>query len=147
MVAREVCLSLKDTKIELPFVGKIKNSNEIYKIVDSIYDRDQIGYREHFYAIYLSNSNMMLGFNHIGIGGITSTVADLRIILQGALLLNAVGIVLAHNHPSGNLMPSDADIQLTKKINEACKIMDLRLIDHIILSEESYYSFSDSGLI
>ena len=147
MVAREVCLSLKDTKIELPFVGKIKNSNEIYKIVDSIYDRGQIGYREHFYAIYLSNSNMMLGFNHIGIGGITSTVADLRIILQGALLLNAVGIVLAHNHPSGNLMPSDADIQLTKKINEACKIMDLRLIDHIILSEESYYSFSDSGLI
>ena len=75
------------------------------------------------------------------------TVMDVKIILQTALKVHASGIILSHNHPSGNLHPSEPDKQITSKIKEACKVLDLHLLDHIILTEESYYSFTDEGLI
>ena len=145
MVAREVRLSYMDTGRVLPVEGKVMNSQELEKILRQIFDPNEIIYREHFYALYFSNNSKFLDYKHISTGGITSTIADIRIIFQGALLANAVTIVLAHNHPSGNAKPSNADLVLTKSIAESAKLMDIRLMDHIILTEDSYYSFSDNG--
>ena len=80
-------------------------------------------------------------------GGITGTVADPRNILQAAILSNATGIILCHNHPSGNLEPSSFDEAITSKIKEAAAYLDIRIMDHIILTSESFYSFADEGLI
>ena len=147
MVARELKISYQDTGIVLPYRGIIKASFDIYRLLESIYPHDEISYREHFYALYLANNNKFLGYKLISSGGITSTVADVRVIMQGALLANATSLVVAHNHPSGNLKPSVCDIELTKRIHHAAKIMDIRLLDHMIISEDGYYSFSDENLM
>ncbi|WP_306551061.1 JAB domain-containing protein [Daejeonella sp.] len=79
-------------------------------------------------------------------GGITGTIADVRLILSVALKTLASGLILAHNHPSGNLKPSEADKQITSKIRQAAKLLDIELLDHIIISSEGYYSFTDDGI-
>ena len=80
-------------------------------------------------------------------GGISGTVVDIRIILREAINRYASGIILAHNHPSGNCVPSEQDIQITKKLKEACKLMDMNLLDHLIVCDKKYYSFGDEGII
>lgn len=102
---------------------------------------------ECFVVLYLNRSNRVLSEKIISIGGITGTVADPRIILKEALLLNAVSLIITHNHPSGSLKPSRADEEMTRKIKEAGKYHDITLQDHIITSEEGYYSFADEGLL
>lgn len=102
---------------------------------------------EVFGVVYLNKSNKVNHFEIVSSGGITGTVADTRIILKKALENGATSIVLCHNHPSGNLKPSKADEELTKKIKEAAKYHDIEVIDHIIVSEEGYFSFSDDGLL
>lgn len=101
--------------------------------------------REVFAILYLNRANKVCHFEIISRGGITGTVADPRIILRGALEKNATGIILCHNHPSGNLSPSEADRALTRKIAEGARLFDIVLLDHIIVSEEGYYSFADEG--
>ncbi|MCF3108614.1 DNA repair protein RadC [Niabella sp. CC-SYL272] len=101
---------------------------------------------EVFAVIFLNQNNAAIHFEVVSEGGITGTVADPRIILRKALEKNAVGIILAHNHPSGNLSPSKADEYLTIKIREAAKFLDIRVMDHIIVSDEGYYSFADEGM-
>ncbi|WP_300602209.1 DNA repair protein RadC [Niabella sp.] len=101
---------------------------------------------EVFAVIFLNQNNAVLHFEVVSEGGITGTVADPRIILRKALEKNAVGLILAHNHPSGNLVPSKADEFLTFKIREAAKFFDIRVMDHIIVSDEGYYSFADQGM-
>jgi len=81
----------------------------------------------------------------VSVGGLTGTIVDVRNILQTALKANACSVILAHNHPSGNQNPSDADIQITRRVNEAAKIMDIQVLDHLILLTEGYYSFADEG--
>jgi len=81
----------------------------------------------------------------VSVGGLTGTIVDVRNILQTALKANACSVILAHNHPSGNPNPSDADIQITRRVNEAAKIMDIQVLDHLILLTEGYYSFADEG--
>lgn len=103
--------------------------------------------RECFYALFLNRSNKVLGFFLVSIGGLTGTVADVRTIFQAALKANACSVIFAHNHPSGNLQPSDADIQLTRKLNEAGRIMEVTVLDHIILVPDSYFSMTDNGLL
>ncbi len=100
---------------------------------------------EVFAVVFLNQSNKIKHFEIVSQGGITATVADPRIILKKALALDATSIVLCHNHPSGNLQPSRADEELTRKIKEAAAIIDIKVIDHIIVSEEGYYSFADEG--
>ena len=100
---------------------------------------------EVFAVVFLNQANKVNHFEIISRGGITGTVADPRIILKKALAHNATSLVLCHNHPSGNLQPSRADEQLTQKIREAALLFDIRLLDHIIVSEEGYYSFADEG--
>lgn len=102
---------------------------------------------EVFAVLFLNRANKINHFEIISRGGITGTIADPRIILKKALEEDATSIVLSHNHPSGSLKPSRADEELTQKIKEAAKYFDIKVIDHIIVSEEGYYSFADSGTL
>ncbi len=102
---------------------------------------------EVFAVVFLNQANKINHFEIISEGGITSTIADPRIIIKKALEEQAVSIILCHNHPSGNLRPSRADELLTSKISEAAKLFDMRVLDHIIVSENGYYSFADEGLV
>lgn len=102
---------------------------------------------EVFAVLFLNQANKINHFEIVSKGGITGTVADPRIILKKALDNNATSLVLCHNHPSGNLRPSKADEELTKKIAEAARYLDIKVIDHIIVSEEGFYSFADDGLL
>lgn len=102
---------------------------------------------EVFAVIFLNRANKVKHFEIMSRGGITGTVADPRLILKKALEVDATSIVLSHNHPSGNLMPSRADEEITKKIKQAASYFDIQVIDHIIVSEEGYYSFADEGVI
>lgn len=102
---------------------------------------------EVFAVIFLNRSNKVNHFQIVSEGGITGTVADPRIILKKALEQNAVSLILCHNHPSGSLRPSRADEELTTKIKEAAKFLDIRVLDHIIVSDDGYYSFADEGLL
>lgn len=96
----------------------------------------------------MNRSNAVLGILSVSKGGISGTVTDVRLIFQGALKTNASGIIVAHNHPSGNALPSDSDKKITQKIKEAGNLLDIQLLDHIIiLPVEGYYSFADEGTI
>jgi DNA repair protein RadC len=103
--------------------------------------------REVFAVMFLNRSNKVNHFEIISEGGITGTVADPRVILRKALEEDAVNIILCHNHPSGNLKPSRADEELTNKITAAARFLDIKVLDHIIVSEDGYYSFADEGLL
>ncbi len=103
--------------------------------------------REVFVVLFLNNANKINHYEIISEGGITGTVVDPRIILRKSLEHNAVNIILCHNHPSGSTKPSSADEMLTQKIKEAAKLFDIKVLDHIIVSDEGYYSFSDSGIL
>jgi DNA repair protein RadC len=96
----------------------------------------------------MNRSNSVLGILEISKGGISGTVTDVRLIFQAAIKANASGIIVCHNHPSGNLNPSESDTKLTQKIKEAGNLMDIQLLDHLILTtDDNYYSFADNGLL
>ena len=103
--------------------------------------------REVFGVLFLNRANKINHFEIVSEGGITGTVADPRVILRKVLEEDAVSIILCHNHPSGNLKPSRADEQLTAKIKEAAAYFDIKVLDHIIVSEDGYYSFADEGIL
>lgn len=103
--------------------------------------------REVFAVLFLNQANRVNHFEVVSQGGITGTVADPRVILKKALEVNAVNFILCHNHPSGNLKPSRADEELTYKIREAAKFFDIKVVDHIIVSDDGYFSFADSGMM
>ncbi len=116
-------------------------------IADFIQSKIKDNRREVFGVLFLNRANKINHFEVISEGGITGTVADPRIILKKALEEDAVNIVLCHNHPSGSLKPSRADKELTQKIKEAAMYFDIRVLDHIIVSDQGYYSFADEGLL
>ena len=103
--------------------------------------------REVFVVIFLNRANKIIGQKTISEGGITGTIADPRLILKLALEKNAVSLILCHNHPSGSLKPSRADEELTSKIKQAAALLDIKVLDHIIVGDEGYYSFADEGLL
>ncbi|MDT0688672.1 DNA repair protein RadC [Salegentibacter sp. F188] len=123
---------------------KITSSNSVFELMQPI-----IGELPHeeFWIVYLNNSNKVLDQLQLSKGGITGTLVDVRITLRKALELGATAIILAHNHPSGNLNPSEADKQLTKKLKTASESLDIKVLDHIIVTEKSYFSFADEGLL
>jgi DNA repair protein RadC len=108
---------------------------------------ENIDYTEKMYAMFLNHANMVLGIKMISSGGTAGTVVDPKTVFEAALKAHASGIILAHNHPSGNLSPSEADRNLTSKLSSAGKFLDIKLLDHIILTSERYYSFADNGLM
>jgi DNA repair protein RadC len=109
----------------------------------------QLQHKSHevFVTVYLNRANKIVHHEIVSEGGITGTVADARIIIKKALENNAIGLVLAHNHPSGNLSPSNEDIQVTQKIKTAAAYFDIKVLDHIIVSNEGYFSFADEGIM
>ena len=102
---------------------------------------------EEFWILYLNNANAVLSISQLSKGGITGTVVDIRLILKQALQCGAVGLIVAHNHPSGQLKPSRSDIALTQKLAKAATLVDIKLLDHLIITESSYFSFADEKLI
>ena len=125
----------------------ISTSNDGYKVCLHYWNADKIDLVEEFKVLYLNRSNRVLQILPISQGGITGTVADPRLVIAGALKVGACSIVLAHNHPSCSLKPSKADEELTVKIKEAAKYFDIRVLDHLIVTSEGYYSFADEGLL
>jgi len=125
---------------------KIASSNDAYKILNEIWSK-QIETREEMIILLLDRSNNVLGYHILSMGGITGTVADLRLLFAVALKSLSTSFILSHNHPSGNLSPSQADIDLTNKIKQAGKVMDIQLLDHLIITKTNYYSFADEGII
>ncbi|HPE83644.1 MAG: DNA repair protein RadC [Aequorivita sp.] len=123
---------------------KITSSNSVFEYVQPI-----IGELPHeeFWILYLNNSNKIIKSNQLSKGGITGTVVDVRLAFKEALQLGAVGIILAHNHPSGTLKPSQADIQLTKKLKMAGESLDIKVLDHLIITEKAYFSFADENML
>lgn len=108
---------------------------------------DIIEYQEEVKIILLNRANIVLGIYEMSKGGISGTVVDFRIILGVALKCNASSIIMVHNHPSGKLTPSDTDKSITKRLKEACGLLDLSLLDHLIITKEGYYSFTDEGIL
>lgn len=102
---------------------------------------------EEFWVLYLNKNNKVISKKKISSGGVSATVVDNRIILKSAINQLATGLILVHNHPSGNLKPSDADKRVTEGLNNACAMFDISLLDHLIISQEGYYSFNDEGLM
>ncbi len=125
---------------------KITSSQDVNKIIKSISDFNyNIEIIEEFNILLLNRNNRITGYANISKGGISGTVVDIRIIMKYAIDSLASGIILIHNHPSGNKEPSDSDKKITDKIKQAAKIFDITLVDHLIITEDDYYSFSDNG--
>jgi DNA repair protein RadC len=125
----------------------ISLSTDAVEVFRAHFDADEMDYRESFFALYLNKANKVLGIKKISECGISSTLVDVRIVMQAALLCNATAMIVSHNHPSGNLKPSSCDIKMTSQIKEAAKILSLNLLDHVILTSDSHYSFADEGLL
>ncbi len=123
---------------------KVNSSKDAENVLRSVWS-DQLEYREEFAILCLNRANKVLGYSFISSGGTAGTVADTKVIFQIALKSNASSIILAHNHPSGNKEPSDTDISLTKKIKEAGTVLDIQVLDHLIITSETYYSLADEG--
>lgn len=128
---------------------QIRSSHEAYSHLLKFFNQDTLAIQEQFVAIYLNRSNCLLGGYLCSVGGITGTVADIRLILAVALKSGASGMIVSHNHPSGNLKPSNVDQDLTNKLKEAAAIMDIQLLDHLIISsvEGEFFSFAENGLL
>lgn len=124
---------------------KVTNSQILFELIIRQWNRGTIELQEEVKVILLNRTNIVIGIYEMSKGGITGSVVDNRIILAVALKCNATGIVMVHNHPSGNIVPSEQDKIITKKLKSACEIMDITLLDHLIITKDSYYSFSDCG--
>jgi hypothetical protein len=127
--------------------GKVTTSVETASLLRSLFSDRTIEMQEQAIVLYLNRAMDVIGFYHHTTGGTTGTVMDVKLILATALKSLSSTIIIAHNHPSGQLKPSGADIQITKKIKEAAKLMDIILADHIIITNDGYYSFADEGLV
>jgi DNA repair protein RadC len=122
----------------------ITSSADVARYLQSLLQDHQ---HEVFAVLFLNRANKINHFQVVSEGGMTGTVADPRIILKKALEENAVSIILCHNHPSGSLKPSRADEELTQKIKEAARFFDIKVLDHLIVSEDGYFSFADEGIL
>lgn len=125
---------------------KITSSRDAYEIFKRVFNADTFDWCEEVIMLCVNNSNKVVGFHKVSSGGMTGTVIDVRMIFTTALKSLATGIIIAHNHPSGTLIPSEADKAITKKIKEAGKFLDINVLDHLIITDENYFSFQDEGI-
>jgi len=125
-------------------ISKISSSQDAYEIF-----RPVIGELEHeeFWILYLNNANKVLLSSQLSKGGLTGTLVDVRIVMKQALELGAVGLILGHNHPSGTLKPSQADKEVTQKLKLAAQALDIKVLDHLIVTQKQYYSFADNNIL
>lgn len=138
----EIEIKYKSTKFEKT---KIKSSKDAEECFRKMFNSDTIEYIESSIVIFLNRANKTIGWYKLSQGGINGTIMDQRILFAVALKCGASGIIISHNHPSGQLFPSNEDNIATNKIKEAGKILDITLIDHIIITEDGYYSYADNG--
>lgn len=124
--------------------NKITSSTSVFEFMQPI-----IGELKHeeFWIIYLNNSNKVIQKSQLSKGGITGTLVDVRLVLKNALQVGATGLILAHNHPSGTLKPSEADKQITNKLKIAAQSLDIKVLDHLIITEKAYFSFADENML
>ncbi|OLY94490.1 DNA repair protein radc [Cnuella takakiae] len=152
---KELFTGSKVAEVELVYRSKVKASQrpqvktslDAYMILSELWDEGTMDLQESFKVLMLNRGNKVLCLYNASLGGITGTVADPRLIFTAALKASAVSIILAHNHPSGSLLPSRADEELTMKFKGAGQLLDIKVVDHLILTAETYYSFADEGLI
>ncbi len=149
-------MKLPEITIKISYSDKVKKSElttlqtsrDVYDALKTVYDADIVDWTESFILLCLNRRNKVIGWYKVSHGGTAGTTVDLKVIFT--IVLNCPGtqgIILSHNHPSGNLEPSTADISLTKKIKEFAVLLDMRILDHLIYTTEGYYSFADEGLI
>ena len=140
----EVKLTYK-SKVKASERPKVLDSKTSFDIFLKSFDPDTIELKETMKMMLLNNANKVLGIMDVSIGGTMGTVADIKLIMQCALLSNASGIIISHNHPSGILTASVQDDSITRRLKQACELMEIRLLDHVIITTESYYSYADEG--
>lgn len=140
----KISVSFDRRKSEL---HSIKSAKDAFSVFQMIFNADTIDWNEEFILLCLNNANKVLGYYKISSGGMLATVVDLRMLFMTALNALSTQIIIAHNHPSGNLNPSTADKQLTQKIKQAGDFLDIKLLDHIIISDGEHYSFLENGLL
>lgn len=126
----------------------IKSSDDALDVLFSLFHKDKIGLQEQFVVVYLNRGNKVIGSSNLFTGGISVTVVDMKIILSLGLKLMASSILIAHNHPSGNLKPSEEDKRITNKLFDASKLLEIQLLDHLIVTPDmKYFSFANEGLL
>ncbi len=142
----EVRLTYK-SKVKPSDRPKVTSSEEAFRLFQEYWD-DSITHIESMKVMLLNRASRVLGIADLSTGGTNGCLIDLKVVFQYAIKANASSIILAHNHPSGNLKPSDADLSITKKVKDAGKLFDIALLDHLIITpEERYYSMADEGFI
>jgi len=145
-------LSIKEIEISYSYgIAKaerntVTSSADARNIFYSLIEKT-IEYKEYFLLLVLNNANEILGIKKISDGGITSTIVDVRLIFQTVLKAHGVAFIICHNHPSGKLQPSEADKTITQKIKKGANFLDLKLLDHLIITKESYLSFADDNIL
>jgi DNA repair protein RadC len=142
----EVKLSYRN-KVKPSERTQVTCSTDSYQVLKASWDSGKLEFVEQFKVLLLNRANRVLGIYELSTGGMAGTVADPKLIFVAALKACASGIILSHNHPSGNLKPSAADLQLTKKMKAGGELLDIVVLDHIIITSESYYSLADEGLL
>jgi DNA repair protein RadC len=144
MEVAEISVSYSTNKAD---IIKLTNCKSTFDFILSQWNLDIIEFQEECKVILFNRANFVLGVYELSKGGISGTVVDIRIVLSVALKCNASGIVLVHNHPSGNLIPSEPDKQITRKLKDACDLLGFNLLDHYIISKYDFYSFKQNGFI
>lgn len=132
-------------KIKASQRPKVTCSRQVYEVLLRFWNSDSLEYIEQFQVMLLSRANRVLGICTISTGGTAGTVVDAKVVFGAALKSNASSIILSHNHPSGNLLPSEQDKRLTRRLVEIGRALDLPIVDHVILTAEGYFSFADEG--
>lgn len=144
-VLHEVEIIYSGSKLPIPV--RISSSLDTVKVLRACYDVRKLDYKEMFYVVLLNKANYCLGVSIIGVGATDQVSVNTKEIFQLALKTNASAIIVSHNHPSGNKEPSEGDKSLTKQVKEGGKLLGITLLDHVIVTSTSYYSFADEGLI
>ncbi len=143
---QEISITYRN-KMKVSEMPHATSSQDVFDLLQNIWS-DKIGYVEEFMVLCLNRGNRVLGWSLVGTGGLSGVVADPKVIFQVALKSNASSIIVAHNHPSGTLKPSDADRRLTSKILQAGQFLDISVLDHLIITpDDRYYSFADEGTL
>jgi DNA repair protein RadC len=144
MEISEISVSYSNSKKEKL---KAKDSKHCYAIFLGSWNKNTIELQEEFKILLLNRANNVLGIYNLSKGGTSGTVVDAKLVFSVALKCNASSIIIAHNHPSGNLTPSEADKTITNKLKQAGNYLDIALLDHLIVTKDNFYSFSDEGLL
>ncbi len=132
-------------KLKISQLPRVTDALQAYKLLYEKWDKGKLEFVEQFKVLLLNRSNRVLGIYEVSSGGITGTIVDPKLIFIAALKSCATSIILAHNHPSGNLKPSKDDISITRKIENAGKLLDIAVVDHLIITNEGYISFANEG--